>query len=47
LIANAIAKKIPEITRTFVLFLDCSKLTPIVITKIVVRKTKLPKLNNI
>ena len=47
LLANAIIKKIPETTRTFVVVRDCSKLTPIVITKVVARKTKLPKLNNI
>ena len=46
LLTNAITKKIPETTRTFVVVRDCSKLTPIVITKVVARKTKLPKLNN-
>tara|TARA_B110000967_G_C18566251_1_gene402596 strand:+ start:395 stop:574 length:180 start_codon:yes stop_codon:yes gene_type:complete len=46
LLANAIEKKIPETTRTFVVVLDCSKLTPTVITEVVARKTKLPKLNN-
>ena len=47
LLANAITKKIPETTRIFVVVRDCSKLTPIAITKVVARKTKLPKLNNI
>ena len=47
LLANAIIKKIPETTRTFVVVRDCSKLTPIVIIKVVARKIKLPKLNNI
>ena len=47
LLANAIVKKIPETTWMFVVVRDCSKLTPIVIIKVVARKIKLPKLNNI
>jgi len=46
LLTNAIVKKIPETTRMFVVVRDCSKLTPIVVIKVVARKTKLPKLNN-
>ena len=47
LLAKAIAKKIPETTRILIVVRDCSKLTPIEIIKVVARKIKLPKLNNI
>ncbi|MGY9042131.1 MAG: hypothetical protein ACKVKZ_07110 [Alphaproteobacteria bacterium] len=47
LLANAITKKIPDTTRTLVVVRVCSKSTPIVIAKVVARKTKLPTLNNI
>ncbi|AJR05012.1 hypothetical protein AW14_14580 [Siansivirga zeaxanthinifaciens CC-SAMT-1] len=47
LLNRAIAKKIPETTLIFVVVLDCSKLTLIVTTNVIAKKTKLPKLNNI
>ena len=47
LLNNAIAKKIPDTTFTFIVVRGSSKLVPIVITNADVRKTKLPVLKSI